>query len=148
MAAVVNAAGAECAAGRRAGGWYRNRWLIEQYHKALKAGCRMEASQLQQGQALTRLLGFLYVVAVRLLQVESAARTVPDLPADRTVDTEMLVFLGHLRHLDPASITVYQFWRELAKLGGFLARKHDGEPAGKPSGGDGMTSIPALKAIC
>lgn len=86
--------------------WYRNRWLIEQYHKALKTGCRMEASQLQQGQALTRLLGFLSVVAVCLLQVESAARTVPDLPADRMVDPEMLVFLGHLRHLDLASMTV------------------------------------------
>ena len=88
----------------------------------------MEDSQLQQGQALTRLLGFLSVVAVRLLQVESAARTVPHLPADRMVDTEMLAFLCHLRHLDPAGMTVYQFWRELAKLGGFLARKHDGEP--------------------
>jgi hypothetical protein len=108
--------------------WYRNRWLIEQYHKALKSGCRMEDSQLQQGQALTRLLGFLSVVAVRLLQVESAARTVPQLPADRMVDTEMLAFLCHLRHLNPAGMTVYQFWRELAKLGGFLARKHDGEP--------------------
>jgi hypothetical protein len=59
---------------------------------------------------------------------ESAARTVPDLPADRMVDTEMLAFLCHLCHLDPAGMTVYQFWRELAKLGGFLARKHDGEP--------------------
>ncbi len=25
-------------------------------------------------------------------------------------------------------LTVYVFFRELAKLGGFLARKHDGEP--------------------
>ena len=25
-------------------------------------------------------------------------------------------------------LTVYQFYRELAKLGGFLGRRHDGEP--------------------
>lgn len=30
--------------------------------------------------------------------------------------------------IDLASLTVCQFFRELAKLGGFLARKHDGEP--------------------
>lgn len=48
--------------------------------------------------------------------------------ADRLVDNEMLVFLCHSRHLDLGSMTVHQFWRELAKFGGFLTRKHDGEP--------------------
>lgn len=27
-----------------------------------------------------------------------------------------------------AGMSVYQFFREIAKLGGFLGRKHDGEP--------------------
>ena len=108
--------------------WYRNRWIIEQYHKALKTGCRMEESQLQHGAALTRLLGFLSIVAVRLLQVETLARSVPALPAARVVDHELLTFLCLLRKRDPASMTVKEFWREVAKFGGFLARKHDGEP--------------------
>ena len=108
--------------------WYRNRWLIEQYHKALKTGCRMEESQLRQGAALMRLLGLLSIVAVRLLQVESVARTVPDLPATHVVDAQLLVFVCHLRDLDPTSMTVYQFWREVARYGGFLGRKGDGEP--------------------
>lgn len=108
--------------------WYRHRWIIEQYHKALKTGCRMEQSQLHDGQALTRLLGFLSIVAVRLLQVESLARSVPDLPASRAVDAQLLDFLCRLRNLDPAGMTVYRFWREVARLGGFLARRHDGEP--------------------
>jgi hypothetical protein len=108
--------------------WYRHRWLIEQYHKALKTGCRMESSQLRQGAALMRLLGLLSIVAVRLLQVESLARLVPDLPAARVVDRQMLDFVCHLRHLDPATMTVYQFWREVARYGGFLGRKGDGEP--------------------
>jgi hypothetical protein len=74
----------------------------------------MEDSQLQQGAALTRLLGFLSIVAVRLLQVESVARTQPELPADQMVDAQMLEFLYQLRQIDPASMTVYRFWRELA----------------------------------
>lgn len=108
--------------------WYRCRWLIEHYHKALKTGCRMEDSQLQQGEALKRQLGFLSIVAVRLLQVETLARTVPELPADQAADPQLLEFVCRLRHLDAAQMTIYQFWREVAKFGGFLGRKHDGEP--------------------
>lgn len=40
----------------------------------------------------------------------------------------MLEFLSHLLHRDITSITVYVFWREIAKMGGFLARAGDGEP--------------------
>lgn len=108
--------------------WYRHRWLIEQYHKALKTGCRMEQSQLHDGQALMRLLGFLSIVAVRLLQVQSLARSAPDLPASRTVDIQLLEFLCHLRQINLVDMTVHRFWREVARLGGFLARRHDGEP--------------------
>ena len=108
--------------------WYRHRWIIEQYHKALKTGCGMEQSQLHDAHALTRLLGLLSIVAVHLLQVETLARSVPDLPASQAVDWQLLEFLCRLRQMDPANMTVYQFWREVAKLGGFLARKRDGEP--------------------
>jgi hypothetical protein len=62
------------------------------------------------------------------LQVESTARSVPDLPAARVVDAQLLEFVGQLSHLAPASMTVYQFWREVARYGGFLGRKGDGEP--------------------
>jgi hypothetical protein len=87
----------------------------------------MEQSQLKDA-ALTRLLGLFSIVAVHLLLVETLARSVPNLPASQAVDRQLLEFLCRLRHVDPASMTVYQFWREVAKLGGFLARKRDGEP--------------------
>ena len=88
----------------------------------------MEDAQLRQGAALMRLLGLLSIVAVRLLQVESLARSTPDVPAARLVDAQLLVFVCHLRDLDAASMTVYQFWREVARYGGFLGRKRDGKP--------------------
>lgn len=75
-----------------------------------------------------RLLGLLSIVAVRLLQVQSLARSTPDVPAARVVDAQLLMFVCHLNDLDPASMTVYQFWREVARYGGFLRRKGDGEP--------------------
>ena len=52
----------------------------------------------------------------------------PDLPATRVVDAQLLVFVCHLRDLDPTSMTLYQFWREVARYGGSLGRKGDGEP--------------------
>jgi hypothetical protein len=108
--------------------WYRLRWLVEQYHKALKTGCKIERTQLQDGQAVRALLGFLSIVAIRLLQVETLARHCPALPAKEAVDGGMLEFLSHLLHRDTTSITIYVFWREIAKMGGFLARAGDGEP--------------------
>jgi hypothetical protein len=53
-----------------------------------------------------------------------------------------------LRHPNPIGITVYQFWRELAKFGGFWPVKTMESQVGKPFGRDVITSIPALKAIC
>ena len=88
----------------------------------------MEHSQLRDADALTRLLCLLSIVAVRLLQVETMARSVPDRLASQAVDSQLLAFLCRVRRADPAQMTVYQFWREVAKLGGFLARKRDGEP--------------------
>ena len=46
---------------------YARRWLIEEYHKALKTGARIEESQLRTAQRIQTLLGILAVVAVRLL---------------------------------------------------------------------------------
>jgi Transposase DDE domain len=36
--------------------WYRLRWVVEEYHKALKTGCAMEQQQLQSAQGLLALL--------------------------------------------------------------------------------------------
>lgn len=108
---------------------YTNRWLIEEWHKGLKSGCRVEERQLKTAERLENMVGLMSVEAVRLLQVKSIARTDPNRPAQRVVPSlwiEMLCRVRHLRHR--ARLTVGAFYRELAKLGGFLGRKCDGEP--------------------
>lgn len=109
-------------------GWYENRWLVEEWHKALKTGCRLEARQLQSVDRLLPLAGVLSVVAVLLVQRKSAARTEPDKPASHYVPRLWLRMLKATGKTDTSDITNYQFWRALAKLGGFLGRRHDGEP--------------------
>lgn len=110
--------------------YYESRWLIEEYHKALKTGCAVTRHELRTAKRLEALVGLLTVVAVRLLSLKSAARTEANRPAAQVVPALWLQMLKAARkNLHRVhDLTVYQFYRELAKLGGFLGRKHDGEP--------------------
>jgi hypothetical protein len=54
--------------------WYSWRWLLEDFHKALKTGCRMEHRNLQSVEAQWRLLAILTPIALRLLVIRQAAR--------------------------------------------------------------------------
>lgn len=111
---------------RRIIGYYEQRWLIEEFHKALKTGCRLESRQYQTRARLEALTGLLSVVAVRLVQLKHAAKEKPDEPAEIRVPREWLTMLRCLRKRP--IISIRDFVRELAGLGGFLMRKSDGDP--------------------
>jgi len=110
--------------------YYECRWLVEEYHKALKTGCRVEHRPLHSADRLEAMVGLMSVVAVRLVQLKTMARTEPDRPAKSVVPELWLQMLKaarkNLRRVH--DLTIYQFYREMAKLGGFLGRKSDGEP--------------------
>jgi Transposase DNA-binding/Transposase DDE domain len=108
--------------------WYRLRWVVEEYHKALKTGCAMEQRQLRSAQGLRALLGFLAIVAVRLLQLRTIARTAPDTPATQVVEPEFVETMVRFRGGSVDRMTADQFWRAVAGLGGFLGRRGDGDP--------------------
>jgi hypothetical protein len=110
--------------------YYEMRWLIEEYHKALKTGCSVESRQLHAAQRLEAMVALTSVVAVRLLQLKSLARVQPDLPAARVVPRVWLRMLKLARKnlTSVHDLTVGQFYRQVAMLGGFLARKGDGHP--------------------
>jgi hypothetical protein len=110
--------------------YYEARWLVEEYHKALKTGCRVQDRQLKAAGRLEAMVGLMSVAAVRLLQLKSLARTSPEIPAQRVVPRVWLQILKAARKglQRVHDLTVGQFYREVAKLGGFLGRKGDGEP--------------------
>ncbi|WP_052568858.1 IS4 family transposase [Ktedonobacter racemifer] len=109
--------------------WYRQRWLVEDYHQCLKSGCRIEERQLQTVDGLMRLLGLLSPLAVRLLQVRAYARSQPERLAHEVIEPLALAILAERSGQSPATMTVGTFWTEVTRLGGYLARRHDG-PAG------------------
>ena len=107
--------------------WYTCRWLIEDYHMCLKTGCRVEHSQLDDGADLQRLLGFAVPIAVRLLQLRQDVRTAPEVTAKSVVDPLFVQLLAARLKL-PKNMSLAQFWKGVAQLGGHLGRTSDGAP--------------------
>ena len=108
---------------------YTRRWLIEEYHKCLKSGTKIEASQLSTAQHITALLGILAVVAVRLLKTKLLASTLPDeAVSSGSLGSDILAVLQSKFGQPPGGWTHGSLLRAIARLGGFLARKNDGSP--------------------
>lgn len=108
--------------------WYSARWLIEEFHKAIKSGCGIENSRLRHADRLTALLGFITPVGMRLLQLREQTRRHPDGPARDSVPETMRHIIAHRYKLDPENLTRRQFWHSVARMGGFIGRKSDGDP--------------------
>ena len=108
--------------------WYGYRWLVEDYHQCLKSGCRIEHRQGPRVAGLIRLLGLLSPLAVRLLQIRGYARSEPERPAQEVIEPLRLSVVAQRSGQSPATMTIGSFWIEVARLGGYLARSHDGPP--------------------
>ena len=107
--------------------WYERRWVVEDFHQALKTGCRVEQTQLRDGAAIARLLGLLAPVAVRLLQLRGAARATPELPATAVLEERVVRVVASLTG-HPPELSCAQVWRLVAQLGGHQGRTGDGAP--------------------
>ena len=108
---------------------YEHRWLIEEYHKVIKTGCNIEGPALRTADRLEPLLGLISVLGVRLFQMKLLGRSQCEAKAKTHVPASWLKCLKLARpKVKLTDMTVYEFFRELAKMGGFLGRRHDGEP--------------------
>ena len=105
---------------------YRCRWLIEDYHKALKTGCRIEDNQLKQASRILALFGIVGVIATQLLAMRERCRLSPETRVEEVVPKCCITLME--QRLRVKLKTVRDFWRCLARLGGFIGRKSDGEP--------------------
>jgi len=115
--------------------WYSYRWLIERYHYVLKSGCRLEQLQLETAERIERALATYSIVGWRLLWLTYQARYRPDIGCDTVLQThewQALYCTIHSQPIPPDTPpSLRQAVRWIAQLGGFLGRKHDGEPGVK-----------------
>ena len=109
-------------------GYYERRPLIEEYHKCLKTGCRLESRLYRTAKRLEPVIGLACVLSVRLLDLKQVARQEPERPAEQVIPKRWLKALPRILRRPRKLETVRDFIRALASLGGFLGRKCDGEP--------------------
>ena len=106
---------------------YRARWVIEEFHKALKTGCMLEKRQLESFESITTLLAMSYPVAAELLRVRTRARHPNARGCDLLRATQLECLRVHPRAAplspDPTAAEVLGV---IANLGGH--QKNNGPP--------------------
>lgn len=113
--------------------WYRARWEIEMFFNVLKNGCRVEALQLASMERLERALALFMVVAWRIARLMRLGRTCPELDAALLFERDewRAAFILNRKQPPETPPSLNEVVRLVAMLGGFLARKGDGEPGVK-----------------
>jgi len=107
--------------------WYCARWVVEEFFKALKTGCRYEDRQLESFEALWIALALLLPIATRLLQLRHAARETPTRDAREILPTDAIEVLrasGRCRL--PEMPNAHEILLAVAAMGGHI--KSNGPP--------------------
>lgn len=68
--------------------WYRLRWRIEEFHKAWKSGCGIEAMRMQCADSLKRIAVVLAFVAIRLLQLRELSEESPEVSVEEWLEED------------------------------------------------------------
>ena len=112
--------------------WYRARWEIEMLFNVFKNGCKVEELQLGTIERIERALALYLVVAWHIAYLMRMGSTCPDLDAELFFDPDEIQSASLLnKQLAPPAPKLNEVLRMVAHVGGFLARKGDGEPSAK-----------------
>jgi len=107
---------------------YQSRWPIEDFHRGVKTGCRLEQRHLQEQSSLENVLAIVSPIAVRLLQLRNLCREEPAQPALAWVEPEEAEVIARQQGVAVERLSIEQFVFSVAQLGGFLRRASDGPP--------------------
>ncbi len=113
--------------------WYCARWEIEIFFDILKNACQIEALQLSHRDRIERALALFMVVSWRIARLMRLGRDCPDINAEllfEPVEWKM-AFILLKKAIPDKPPTLNTVIRAIARLGGFLGRKSDGEPGVK-----------------
>jgi hypothetical protein len=123
---------------------YRERWMIEDYFKALKTGCALEKRQVESYDALCKVLALFIPIAYRLLLLRGLERAQPTAPAETGFTATELHIMSKApsnQGMKPA-VTMQHALLHLARLGGHL--RNNGPP-GWQTLGRGYEKLLTLK---
>jgi hypothetical protein len=109
---------------------YALRWRIEDWHRVLKSGCEIEKLAHQRVERLERALAINLVIAWHIMVMTLLGRDVPELPAEvlfSDLEIEVLQAYAEANGLK-APKNLGESVLLVARLGGYLGRKHDPPP--------------------
>jgi hypothetical protein len=110
--------------------WYCYRWRIEDWHRVLKSGCRIEELQHETADRLACAIAIHTVIAWRVMLMTLLGRETPTLPAEVLFsDLQLRVLHAFARagRLPPPT-RLGEAVRLTARLGGYMGRTHDPPP--------------------
>ena len=109
---------------------YTRRWPIEEFHEALKSGCRIEELRLETWEGLLKAVVLYSGVAARIVSLRDRSREEPDSPATVLLsEDECTVLTARCgKGKQAAVLTLRQAVLWIGRLGGHLNRKGDGMP--------------------
>ena len=110
--------------------WYCLRWRIEDWHRVLKSGCRIEDLAHHSADRLERAISINLVIAWRIMLMTLLGRACPELPAGVLLsDLEIEVLQAYARKKNIKQPThLGDAVRLVARLGGYLCRNNDPPP--------------------
>jgi len=106
--------------------WYRARWVIEEFFKALKTGCNYEQRQLENRGALLNALGLFIPVAWQMIALRTEARRAEVMPSTVISTTQIEILRQLLPKKLPPQPTARAVYLAVAEIGGHIA--NNGEP--------------------
>ena len=106
---------------------YRARWTIEDWHKVLKTGCRIEERRLETWERMEVLLSVYSVIAWKVLELRELARgDIHRSPEALLSETERSILETKFPELTDNEAQSYAI--AVAKVGGYLDRNSDPPP--------------------
>jgi hypothetical protein len=107
--------------------FYRARWTIEDWHKVLKTGCRIEERRLETWERMEVLLSVYSVIAWKVLELRELARGDAHCSPDVLLsETEQSILETKFPELTDNEAQAYAI--AVAKIGGYLDRSSDPPP--------------------
>jgi hypothetical protein len=113
---------------------YVCRWQIEIYFRVLKEYCQIEDLRLDHIDRLQNAIAIYMIISWRVMHLMTTARQDPDLPCNDIFEQHEWKLAWVLWYKKPPpkkTPTNREIVRLIAQLGGFQARKGDGEPGAK-----------------
>jgi hypothetical protein len=113
---------------------YEKRWLIEDFHRTLKSGCRIENMQFKNAERLRSAIALYLIVAWNILYLRDYSRQHPEQSGTVIFSSQQwkVLWLATKKSAPPNECpTLATLVGLIGQLGGYLGRKRDGPPGPK-----------------